>query len=103
MLRMPAARSVCISSATVSAVCLRPVRRISFSTNDCTPRLTRLMPHATQARACSLVMVPGAASMVASTQGRPGIASSTARKSSGAILLGVPPPRYTVSGRHSHA
>jgi hypothetical protein len=64
-----------------------------FSTNDCTPRLTRLIPDRTQCRACSPSIAPGAASMVASIQGRPGTASSTARRSSAARLLGVPPPR----------
>ena len=38
MLRMPAACSIAISAATIAAVCVRPVRRSSFSTKDCTPR-----------------------------------------------------------------
>jgi len=99
-LPMPAWCSVAISSATVSAVCLRPVRRISFSTNDCTPRLTRLMPQAAQARAFSAVTVPGAASMVASAK-----AVRDRFKHPAQVFrrhpLGVPPPRYTVSGVHS--
>jgi hypothetical protein len=81
------------SAATISAVWRRPVRRISFSTKDWTPRLTRLMPSAAQARAFSGVMEPGAASMVASSQGRPGIGVRNEANSSGASELGVPPPR----------
>ena len=45
----PAARSARISSATISAVCLRPVRASSRGMKDCTPRLTRFIPALTHA------------------------------------------------------
>ena len=68
MLWMPCARSRATSCATISAVCFRPVRASSCRMNDCTPRLTRLMPARSQASTRSAVSVPGAASIVASRQ-----------------------------------
>ena len=56
---MPAARSIAISRSTISAVCLRPVRASSRWMNDCTPRLTRLMPASRHASAFSGVMRAG--------------------------------------------
>ncbi len=66
ILARPAERSIAISRSTISAVCLRPVRANSRCTNDCTPRLTRLIPARTHAAARSSLMPPGAASSVAS-------------------------------------
>ena len=60
------------SRFTVSASWRRPVRASSALAKDCTPRLTRLMPARLQIAIFSPVKEPGAASMVASCQGRPG-------------------------------
>jgi hypothetical protein len=48
-------------------------------------------------------MPPGAASIVASSHGPPGILASSADSTSGSIKLGVPPPKYMVSGVHGHS
>ncbi len=90
---MPAFRSSATSRSTISAVCLRPVRANSGRTNDCTPRLTRLIPAHAHASAFSAVTVPGAASNVASDHDLPGISASISARARGSIWLGVPPPK----------
>ena len=85
---MPESRSRAISRSTICAVCLRPVRASSRATNDCTPRLTRLIPALRQAATFSAARLPGAASIVASDQCRPGIAARIDARASGARLAG---------------
>src|SRR5579884_1488714 len=102
MLLRPSLRSASISSSTCVAVWVRPVALISCATKDCTPKLTRLIPSERQAAALSRVTVPGAASIVASFQGTPGRRPKILPNSSGSSRLGVPPPKYTVSGGSGH-
>ena len=95
----PASRAQPSACVAPAAVWVRPNRRSCASSALCTPKLMRVTPAARKPCSVSGVTTSGFASSVISAPGR-GLASFIKSAAcSGVISAGVPPPKYSVSGR----
>ena len=95
----PACTAQSSACAAPAAVWVRPRRRSWASSALCTPKLMRVTPAARKPFSVSGVTTSGLASSVISAPGSGSAASISRAAWAGESSAGVPPPKYSVSGR----
>ncbi|MGY4434121.1 hypothetical protein ACVWWO_006598 [Bradyrhizobium sp. F1.13.1] len=89
------------TEAVCSKLCTRLIARCTTGSKLCTPRLARLTPESRIASTMSEVSVRGSISTAISADGSTKndcrIAAINSAKASGAMIVGVPPPKWMCS------
>jgi hypothetical protein len=101
MPEIPARRRPVVAASVCSKLCMRLMARCTFESKLCTPRLARLTPPSASASIICGVSVRGSISIAISAEGvtkkQCRISPIRSVKDSGAMMVGVPPPKWMCS------